>query len=119
MVDSAQLWFVIISLEVSALFHRRSANTCKNRIPAMICSIRSPPSDLMYSPNCFLYTADTFETSTTLCLGKPASPASSSTLPGDFARRILVVSAQTITVWMRLRLNTSKQGILIPQCGLK
>jgi len=55
----------------------------------------------MNSPNCVLFTVDTCETTTTLCLGKFASPTSSSTLPGAFARFIFVVKAQTTTVLMK------------------
>ncbi len=84
-----------------------SVMRCRNRIPARICSIRGPVSDPMNSPSWAFSTADSFETSTTLCRGKFPSPGSSSTFPGRLARLRFVVKAQTMTVGMRLRLKRS------------
>ena len=68
-------------------------------------SLRSEAPDLLDQPS--LSTVKTWETLTTLFLGKFASPWSSRTLPGASPRFRLEVIAQTTTVPIRLRLKRS------------
>ena len=80
---------------------------CWNRIPASICTIWWLASVPMCSPNRALYKHESCETTTTLCLAKLPSPASSNTLPGSVALRRFELSAQTTTVLMREWFKTS------------
>lgn len=59
----------------------------------------------MRSPNLHLSTVRTWETLTTLCSGRPASPGTRSTLPGSPARRRFDVRAHVTTVRIPLLLN--------------
>jgi hypothetical protein len=94
-------------ISISFPDYRAKYDDCRNRIPASIWITLSSDNDPMCSPSCALSTVDTFDTSTTLCLDKFASPVLSSTLPGSFARFKFDVKAQTTTVLTRLWLMTS------------
>jgi hypothetical protein len=59
------------------------------------------------SPKQTFSTEEICDTTTTLCFGRLPSRTSSRTLPGSFAFSRFVVNAQTTTVAMRERLNTS------------
>ena len=93
-------------------FHRihsraKKNEVCWNRIPASICSTRWLASVPMCSPNRALYKHESCETTTTLCLAKSPSPASSNTLPGSVGLRRFELSAQITTVLMREWFKTS------------
>ena len=86
--------------------HSRLRISVIKYIPSMICFMRRSDNVPINSPNCDLSTVKIWETKTTLCLGKFASPFSRSTFPGVLARFILEVSAHTITVLILLALKT-------------
>lgn len=93
-----------------------SLGSVSRRNPASTSERRSLEGRPILWTSADLSTVNTWLTLTTLLFGRLASPGASSTLPGDAARLRLDVTAHTVTVAMRLRLNKS---FWITTCGCR
>src|SRR5262249_44812121 len=103
---SGKSWRALLRMVLQRGIYAVSRGSVRSLIPLRISRTRRADSVPIFSLNWDLSTVKIWDTLTTLCLGRLASPGSSRTFPGAVARLRLEVSAQTTTVLIRLRLKT-------------